>query len=163
MRATWAPRGHTPVLRHHFSWNRLSMSGALAYRPDASQTALLFAIKPGAYNTESLIEFLTELHTHFHGEKVTLIWDGLSAHRSKDMKAFLATCRRWLTVEQLPGYAHDINPIEQVWGNLKSVELANLCPDTVDEARTAADTGLARVGTDYQLCMAFLSHAGLSL
>jgi len=47
VRATWAPRGKTPVLRHRFSWTRLSMSGALGYRPDASQAALMFQIKPG--------------------------------------------------------------------------------------------------------------------
>jgi hypothetical protein len=32
--------------------------------------------RPGAYNTESFIEFLTELHAHVDGDKVTLIWDG---------------------------------------------------------------------------------------
>jgi len=51
VRATWAPRGQTPVLRHRFNWTRLSMAGALAYRPDKTQTGLLFQIKEGAYNT----------------------------------------------------------------------------------------------------------------
>jgi hypothetical protein len=163
VRATWAPKGQTPVLRHRFSWTRLSMSGALAYRPDGSETALLFQIKEGAYNTGSLIEFLTDLHKHFDGAKVTLIWDGLSAHHSKDMKAWIATQRRWLVVEQLPGYAHDLDPIEMVWGNIKQIDLANLCPDTIDEAHAAAETGPDRVGGDYDLCMAFLAHTGLSL
>jgi len=165
VRATWAPKGQTPVLRHRFSWTRLSMSGALAYRPDGSETALLFQIKEGAYNTESLIEFLTDLYEHFAGAKVTLIWDGLSAHRSKRMKAWLAEPqqRRWLVTERLPGYAHDLNPIEMVWGNIKQVDLANLCPDTIDDAQAAAEAGLDRVGGDYDLCMAFLAHTGLSL
>ena len=164
MRATWAPTGQTPVLRHRFSWTRLSMSGALAYRPDRSETALLFQIKEGAYTTESLISLLTDLHEHFAGAKVTLIWDGLSAHKSKRMKTWLAEPdqRRWLVTEMLPGYAHDLNPIEMVWGNIKQVDLANLCPDTIDEAH-AAEAGLDRVGADYDLCMAFLSHTGLSL
>ena len=118
VRATWAPKGQTPVLRHRFSWTRLSMARALAYRPDRSETALLFQIKEGAYNTESLIEFLTDLREQFAGAKVTLIWDGLSAHKSKRMKAWLAEPeqRRWLVTEMLPGYAHDLNPIEMVWG-----------------------------------------------
>ncbi len=163
MRATWAPKGQTPVLRHRFRWTRLSMSGALAYRPDGSEAALLFQITEGAYNTESLIEFLTDLHDHFHGQKITLIWDGLPSHRSKQMKAWIATQRHWLVVEPLPGYAYDINPIEQVWGNLKGVELANLCPDTIDQAQTAAESGLERIGTSYELCYAFLAHTGLSL
>lgn len=163
MRATWAPKGETPVLRHHFSWTRLSMSAALAYRADGTEAALVFQIKPDAYNTDSLIEFLEEFHTHFAGDKVTLIWDGLPSHRSKKMKAWIATQRRWLMVEQLPGYAHDLNPVELVWGNVKAKELANLCPDTIDEAHTAADAGLMRIGTNEQLCFNFLDHTGLSL
>lgn len=139
------------------------MSGALAYRPGASAAALMFQIKPGSYNTESLICFLTDLHDHFDGEQVTLIWENLSSHKSRAMTAWLATQRHWLRVERLPGYTHDINPIEMVWGNVKTVELANLCPDTIDEARTAAESGLDRTGSSNDLCFAFLAHTGLSL
>jgi len=91
------------------------MSGALAYRPDKSEAALVFQIKEGAYDADSLIDFLLELHEHFGADKLTVIWDGLSSHKSKAMKAWIATQRHWLVIEQLPGYAHDINPIEMVW------------------------------------------------
>jgi len=163
VRATWAPRGQTPVLRHRFSWTRMSMSGALAYRPDRSEAVFVFQVKDGSYTTASLIEFLTDLHGHLDGQPVTLIWDGLSAHRSVAMKAWLATQRHWLTVERLPGYAHDLNPMEMVWGNVKATELANLCPEDIDEAQSAAQAGLHRVGSSYQLCFNFLDHTGLSL
>jgi putative transposase len=139
------------------------MSAALAYRPDRSEAALVFQFKKDAYNDESLIEFLEEFRQHFEGERVTLIWDGLPSHRSKKMNAFIAKQRSWLIVEQLPGYAHDLNPVELVWSSLKSSELANLCPDTIDEAAAAADAGLVRIGTSYQLCFNFLDHTGLSL
>ena len=109
------------------------------------------------------IEFLTDLHTHFGGDNITLIWDNLSSHKSKAMMAWFAGQRQWLTVERLPGYAHDLNPIEMVWGNVKTVELANLCADNLDEARTAAEAGLKRVSASSQLCFAFLAHTGLSL
>ena len=62
VRATWAPRGHTPVLRHRFSWKRLSLAGALAYEPDGSDAHLVFQLRPGAYNDETLIAFLSELN-----------------------------------------------------------------------------------------------------
>jgi transposase len=163
VRSTWAPRGKTPVLRHRFSWKRLSMAGALAYEPDGRDAQLVFQMRPGAYNDESLIEFLTEMHELLEGRKVTLIWDGLPSHRSGRMKEWISTQRRWLVVEQLPGYAHDLNPIEKVWGNLKSVELANLCPDTIDEAACAADEGLCRIGSETEMCLAFLRHTGLRL
>jgi transposase len=163
VRATWAPKGRTPVLRHRFSWKRLSMAGALAYEPDGSDAFLVFQMRPGAYNDETLIEFLTETHTLLAGRKVNLIWDGLPSHRSRRMKTWIAAQRRWLIVEQLPGYGHDLNPIEKVWGNLKGKELANLCPDTIDEAAVVADEGLSRIGSEADLCLAFLRHTGLKL
>ncbi|MGO9963410.1 MAG: IS630 family transposase [Acidimicrobiales bacterium] len=163
VRSTWAPRGKTPVLRHHFSWKRLSMAGALAYEPDGTDAQLVFQMRPGAYNDESLIEFLTEMHTLLEDRLVTLIWDGLPSHRSRRMKEWLSTQRRWLVVEQLPAYGHDLNPIEKVWGNLKAKELANLCPDTIGEAAGAADEGLCRIGGETELCLAFLRHTGLKL
>jgi len=163
VRATWAPRGRTPVLHHHFNWKRLSMAGALAYEADASDAFLVFSTRAGSYNDEALVEFLTEMHELVGDRKVILIWDGLPSHRSGYMKSFITSQKSWLSVEQLPGYAHDLNPIEQVWGNLKSTELANLCPDTIDEAAQFADDGLCRIGSETELCLAFLRHTGLKL
>jgi len=162
VRATWAPRGRTPVLRHHFVWKRLSLAGALAYEPDGSNAHLFFELRPGAYNDETLIEFLSELNA-IEQRPVLLIWDGLPSHRSRRMTEWIATQRLWLSVERLPGYAPDLNPIENVWGNLKSQELANLCSDTIDQVADLAEDGLDRIGTDAALCFAFLHHSGLHL
>jgi len=135
----------------------------LAYKYDKSEASLVFAMKSGAYDTESLIEFLEQFHAHFPNEKTTLIWDGLPSHRSKAMLAWISKQRSWLVVEPLPAYAPDLNPVEMLWGNVKGVELANLCPQTIDEAWTAAEAGLVRAGGDYQLCFNLLDHTGLSL
>jgi transposase len=162
VRATWAPRGHTPVLRHHFVWKRLSLAGALAYEPDGSDAHLFFELRPGAYNDETLIEFLSVLND-IEQRPLLLIWDGLPSHRSRRMSDWIATQRHWLSVEPLPGYAPDLNPIENVWGNLKSQELANLCADTIDQVADMAEDGLDRIGTDADLCFAFLHHSGLRL
>ena len=50
-----------------------------------------------------------------------------------------------------------------VWGNLKNTELANLCPDSIEEAAVFADDGLMRIGSDSRLCLSFLAHCGPSL
>jgi transposase len=139
------------------------MAAALCYRPDGTDAAVVFSMRPGSYNAEALIEFLTELHDHLEGAKVTLIWDGLPSHRSRAMKAFARSQRRWLVIEPLPGYAYDLNPVEGTWANLKGSELANLCADTIAEAAEAADAGLCRIGNETALCFAFLRHCGLSL
>jgi transposase len=151
------------VLRHHFNWTRLSMAGALAYKPGGSEAALMFQIKEGSYSTASLIGFLHDLHGHFAGAQVTLIWDGLPSHRSTAMKNWITTQHGWLAVERLPGYAHDLNPIELVWGSVKAVELASLCPDTIDEARDAAETGLKRVSSSSGLSAHPYAEASISI
>jgi hypothetical protein len=163
VRSTWAPKGHTPVLTHRFNWKRLSMSAAVCFRPDGSEASLVFGMRPGSYNDESIMEFLAELHRHLDGDKVTLIWDGLPSPRSRAMQAFLKSQRRWLVVERLPAYAPDLNPVEQVWGNLKNGELANLCPDTIGEAEEIVDEALCRIGNDTRLAFSFLRHCGLDL
>jgi transposase len=149
------------VLRHHFNWKRLSMATAIAHEPDGSAAELVFQLRPGAYNDEALVEFLGQVHQLLGGRKLTLLWDGLPSHRSKKMKSWLRSQRRWLVVEPLPACGHDLNPAEPVWGNLKTKELANLYPDTIDEAAAAADRGLCRIGSGSELCFAFLRHTGL--
>jgi len=139
------------------------MSAAVCFAPERSDAALIFGMRPGAYNDVALMEFLLELHGHLGGDKVTLIWDGLPSHRSRAMRAFIAEQQRWLVVEALPPYAYDLNPVEQVWGNLKGTELANLCPDTIHEAAEIVEEGLCRIGSEARLCFAFLRHCGLRL
>jgi len=149
------------VLRHRFNWKRLSLAGALAYEPDGSDAHLVFQLRPGAYNDETLIEFLSELN-ELEQRPVLLIWDGLPGHRSRRMSAWVASQRQAIR-RSTPGYASELNPIERVWGNLKSTELANLCSDTISQVAEIAEDGLDRIGSDAPLCFAFLRHSGLRL
>jgi transposase len=163
VRATWAPIGHTPVLRHRFVWKRLSVASALVYEPDGSDAHLVFELRPGAYNDETLIEFLTYVHELEHDRRVLLLWDGLPSHRSRRMTDWITSQRSWLSVERLPAYAPELNPTEHVWGSVKSNELANLCADTIGEVADVAEDGLDRISGDAPLCLAFLRHTGLRL
>jgi transposase len=125
--------------------------------------ALAFHRQPGAYHTDSLIGALGELRRVLGGQKATLLWDGLPAHRSKAMRAWLGRLRHWLVVEPLPGYAPELNPVEALWSNLKGVELANLAGDTLDDVTVAAQRGVQRVRGTPHLAYSFLRHCGLSL
>jgi DDE superfamily endonuclease len=73
---------------------------------------------------------LGQLRAFLGGQKATLVWDGLPAHRSLAMRHWLGCQRSWLVVEPLPGYAPDLNPVEGLWANLKGTELANLAAGT---------------------------------
>ncbi len=161
VRRTWAPRGQTPVLTHAFNWTHLSVATALAFRWDGRRSRLAFQTQPGSYNGARLIAFLQALKRHFRRHPVILIWDGLPAHKSHEMTTYLGRQRAWLTVERLPGYAPELNPVEYLWGNLKGQELANLCVAHLDELGTALRAGMARVRGQPHLPFAFLHHAGL--
>ncbi|WP_329375880.1 transposase [Streptomyces sp. NBC_01351] len=88
IRRTYAPRGRTPLLRHRLNWKRASMAGALGYHstdPDRG-ARLCFHLKPGSYDTAALIEVLEQMKVFYRGERVVLVWDGLSAHWSRAMR-----------------------------------------------------------------------------
>ena len=52
------------------------------------------------------------LRRFLSGQKATLLWDGLPAHRSKRMRGWLRCQLHWLVVEPLPSYALELNPVE---------------------------------------------------
>ena len=144
------------------NWKRLSIAGALAFRWDGRRTRFFFQTRPDSYTDVALIRFLRALKRHFPRPRVLLIWDGLRGHTSRLMAAYLARQRAWLTVERLPGYAPDLNPIGQLWGNVKTRELANVCAPTLAALRSPLHAGCARVRRHPQLAFAFLRHAGLA-
>jgi transposase len=95
---------------------------------------------------------------------VVLIWDGLSAHWSHRMRAYLDSQRDWLLrVERLPAYAPELNAVEYLWANLKDVELANRQTTTLAEVADAATQGIQRVCKSETLAVGFLAHTGLTL
>jgi hypothetical protein len=100
------------VLTHPFNWKKASMAAALCYGVRGGGAQLCFHVTAGNYDTDTLIDVLSELRRFLGGEKATLLWDGLPAHRSRAMRAWLNTQRSWLVVERLPAYAPDLNPTE---------------------------------------------------
>jgi transposase len=162
-RRTWAPRGNTPVIRHRFKWKRASMAAGLCYGSRGGGAQLAFHHQVGAYDTTTLIGALEGLRRFLGGQKATLLWDGLPAHRSQAMRAWLAGQRSWLVVEPLPAYAPELNPVEPLWSSLKGVELANLAGDTLEEVTAMAERGIRRIRGTPHLPYSCLRRCGLSL
>jgi transposase len=139
------------------------MAAGLCYGSRGGGAQVAFHHQVGAYDTTTLIGALGELRQFLGGQKATLVWDGLPAHRSKLMRAWLGRQRSWLVVEPLPGYAPDLNPVEGLWSSLKGVELANLAGERLDEVVAAAERGIARIRASHHLAFSFLRYCGLSL
>jgi hypothetical protein len=151
------------VLKHPFNWKKASMAAAICYGVRGGGAQLALHVTAGNYDTATLIEVLGELRRFLGGEKATLLWDGLPAHRSTPMRAWLNTQRSWLAVERLPAYAPDLNPVEGLWSSLKAVELANLTGPTLAEMIDQAHRGIERVRQTPHLAYSFLRHTGLSV
>jgi len=102
---------------------------------------LLIQIRARAFRGPEVVAFLRHLLRHLPGP-LLVIWDGAPIHRAQPVKDFLAqgTAAR-LQLEQLHGYAPELNPDEGVWHYLKHVELRNLC--CADLAELRLELGLA--------------------
>ena len=69
-----------------------------------------------------------------------VVWDNLNTHVSAAMTELIAA-RDWLTVCQLPPYAHELNPVEPVWSHLKR-SLANLAKRNLAQLTALVKTRL---------------------
>jgi transposase len=93
------------------------------------------------------------------GDPVVLVWDNLNTHVSAAMAEIIAA-RPWLTVFRLPPYAHELNPVEPVWSNLKR-SLANLTKHNLAELTALVKTRLRRMQYRPALLAGFLTSTGL--
>ena len=94
------------------------------------------------------------------GTPIVLVWDGLPAHRSQATRQLIAA-RSWLRVYQLPAYAPDLNPAENVWSNLRR-SLANLAAGTPSDLARTAKNRLKTMQYRPGLVDAFLAATGLT-
>jgi len=82
-----------------------------------------FRLHQGAIRGRQAADFLGQLLRQIR-RPLLVIWDGLAVHRSKKVKAFLERHPGEAHLAQLPGYAPELNPVEDLWGHLKQHGLA---------------------------------------
>jgi transposase len=133
---TYAPRGETPILHALLTHDHLSAISGLTL-----DGRLLLQIRERAFRGPEVVAFLRHLLRQIPGPLLVL-WDGAPIHRAQPVKDFLAQgAAARLQLEQLPGYAPELNPDEGIWNYLKHVELRNLCCGDLAELRL--ELGLA--------------------
>lgn len=127
---TYAPIGQTPVLQEQATRDHLSVMSAISM-----EGKLLMMEQDRAFKGEDVVRFLKHALSEIPG-KLLIIWDGSQIHRSREVKEFLQSgAASRIQLEQLPGYAPDLNPDEGIWKHLKYVELKNLCCQSLAELR----------------------------
>jgi transposase len=153
---TWAPKGRTPILEFNFNWKRISAIAGVSFYE------LWFALHEGTIRAPQVIEFIQQLQARI-GQKLLLVWDGLKAHTSRAVQAFLESLDGAVRVERLPAYAPELNPVEFLWGYLKNHHLANLTPDSLWKLSQAARNALFKAQKRPSVIAAFWVQAELIL
>ena len=152
---TYAPRGHTPILYVPLTRDHLAVISGIT-----TQGHLLLRVQARAFRGADVVRFLHHLLYYLQG-KLLIIWDGAPIHRDQSVKAFLrAGGAERLVLEQLPGYAPDLNPDEGVWNYLKHVELRNVTCHNQDELRHALRLAIARLRRKPDVIRSFIQHCG---
>ena len=123
---SYAPRGHTPVIRLSAKRASTNMISTVT-----NQGKVRFMIYSGSMNAARLIQFFKQLLKGAQ-KKIVLILDNRRVQHAKPVKAWLAESRnpKRLEVFFLPAYSPALNPDEYLKGALKIGGLPSLRPGT---------------------------------
>jgi len=136
-KSTWSPETETPVLEFNFSWKKLSCIGGITLR------SVYFQLHESSIKSDEVCGFVDHLSRHIKGP-ILIVWDGLRAHWSKQVKAHIEARGERIKIEQLPAYAPELNPIEYLWGYIKGNDLANFCAKDLVELDAATRKAILR-------------------
>ena len=107
------------------------------------------------------ILFLKDLKKEIKRKKLLLIWDGLPAHRSKLVRDYIESQKKWLRVERYPSYAPELSPVEFLWSPMKTKDLAHLPPRGLSNLIRMARKSFRRIKKDKRLLKGCLKKAGV--
>jgi transposase len=111
---TWAPKGQQPEVPTSGKRKAYKVFGLIDY----FSGRFFYKAHAGRFNSESYAAFLLDVLSQTT-QHVVVIQDGARYHTSKAMQAFFETHADRLTIEQLPAYSPDFNPIEHLWKKVK--------------------------------------------
>lgn len=155
---TYAPEGHTPILKEWQTRDHLSVMGGVT-----PQGKIYVLVRQQSLNGLNTIQFLQHLVRHL-GRRLLVIWDGSPIHRRTEVTDFLnGSTGRAIHVERLPAYAPDLNPLDEGgWHHLKHVELRNVVCLDLEELHLQLHLAIGRLRQKPHLIRAFFAAAGVT-
>ncbi|AFZ67715.1 transposase [Deinococcus peraridilitoris DSM 19664] len=125
---TWARKGQTPVVPTKLRWTHLSVIGAIT-----SSGKFLQHTHVGAIKAPQVVAFLEHVLDHVPGT-IVVVLDQAMIHRAKCVSELVEQHPR-LSLEYLPGYAPELNPIEWLWAYVKKNVFGNFCAKSVADLK----------------------------
>ena len=111
---SYAPKGETPVIKKTGQRFSLNMVSAISNKGHVE-----FMILDGTFNGAVFLEFLAQL-IKYKQQKIFLVVDGHSAHKTKAIKAWLEENKDRIELFFLPPYSPELNAQEYVNQDLKT-------------------------------------------
>ena len=111
----WCPQGMRPsVPCHHIREHRYAFG---AVEPLTGEN---FFLAMPYCNTNCTNTFLAELSKQYPDDLILLVCDGAAWHRSKTL-----VCPENIQLLSIPPYTPEMNPIEQIWKQIRSMGFRN--------------------------------------
>jgi transposase len=115
---TWGLKGQTPIVERPGQRQSISAASAVSARG-----GFWYCTYQGGLNAELFVALLRRM-VKGRSKPVHLVVDGLPAHKTALVKAYVASTNGMLTLHILPGYAPELNPDELVWSHMKRTGVA---------------------------------------
>ena len=140
---------------------RVSAIAALTLSPKTLRRNLYFrTLVDGSFNSARIAAFLRDLLKHLRG-RVMVVWDNGPMHKGTALRRLLKQVPR-LTLEWLPAYAPDLNPVEALWSHLKYGHWANLIPRDLDDLDDETTDFLVHTKVNSQLLLSYWNQTPLA-
>jgi transposase len=131
----WFPRGETPRGAFFWSSKKLITFGALT-----SEHKFFYDFYT-SQNSITFRDFLMNLiQTLDANKKYVLILDNAGFHKTEIIKDFLAKHSSWISVEHIPPYSPELNPIETCWKVTKNNVTKSQFFPTLEEMQYALES-----------------------
>ena len=148
---TWAPVGQTPVVTATGRRFSLNMISAVSARGD-----LRFMVHEGNVGANVFRDFLKRLMVGAK-QPIFLVLDGHPIHKAKLVRDFVTAQEGKLKLFYLPPYSPQLNPDEQVWGNVKG-RVAKRLPQNKEELKLMLGSALRRLQKMPAIVRGFFQH-----
>ena len=153
---TWGVKGCTPVVQ--VPGQRQGISAASAVN---SKGGFWFATYKGALNSERFVELLRRMMKR-RRRPLHLVVDGLPAHKTKAVRAYVESLKGKLTIHVLPGYAPDLNPDELVWSYTKRTGIARSPLRGGEKLADRVHQQLSEIAAQPALVRSFFQHPSVA-
>jgi len=125
----WLPLGEFPKIDVSSKRQNRCIYGFLNIK-----TGHEHAFKTLRANSEESCGVLEKIGSLYKNQKILLIWDNASWHKSEKIKEFLQKTKHSFHLIQFPPYAPDLNPQEHVWKAGRSHVSHNEFIENIDQA-----------------------------